>query len=135
VTDVTASTIAIQKAIERTRQEKEIFEQRLTQERRWFYLRLTMGYVVVALLPTIACISGYILLNPAGYSSSTLSMAGAALFVDVFGLVAGMFKVVMPPQNAKELTPVTEATDLNQLTILAGQSSINQTLPAASSSP
>jgi hypothetical protein len=119
MSDITASTIAIQNAIERTRQETAIFEEQLVQERRWFHLRLTMGYVVVVLLLGIALISGYILVNETAYSGPTRTAAAAALFVDVLGLIVGMFRVVLPPQNATKLTPVTGATDLSQLQNMA----------------
>lgn len=116
MTDPTANTIAVQNAIERLRQEKETFEQRRAQGERWFSLRLRMGYTAIILLPTIAAISGYIILNPANYSVATTTAAAAALFVDILGLLAAMWKVVLNPETVTRLDPVTETTDYSRIT-------------------
>lgn len=115
MTDMTANTIAIQNAIERLRQETETFEQRRKQEERWFSLRLRMGYTAVILLPTVAAISGYIILNSSGYSTATVTAAAGALFVDVLGLMGAIWKVVLNPESVTKLGPVTETTDLDRL--------------------
>lgn len=115
MTDMTASTIAIQNAIERLRQEKETFEQRRQQEDRWFSLRLRMGYTAIFLLPSVAAISAYIILNSSEFSTATVTTATSALFVDVLGLMAAIWKVVLNPESITKLGPVTDATDLGQL--------------------
>jgi len=107
VTDITASTIALQSAMERLRQEKVTFNQLKAQSERWFSLRLTMGYIAVILLPTIAALSGYIILNPQYYSATALTTASSALFVDVLGLLVAVWKVVLNPESVSKLAPVT----------------------------
>ena len=115
MTDTTSDTIAIQNAIERLRQEKETFEQRKIQEDKWFSLRLRMGYAAVILLPTVAGISGYIILNSSNYSVATVTVATSALFVDVLGLMGAIWKVVLNSESVTVLNPVTGTTDLRNL--------------------
>ncbi|MEQ8690199.1 MAG: hypothetical protein RIC89_05095, partial [Pseudomonadales bacterium] len=93
---------------ERLRQERETFDQRKEQEGRWFSLRLRMGYTAVVLLPTVAIICGYILLNSNTFPAAVVTSAGAALFVDILGLVAAVFKLVFHERAVTKLEPVTE---------------------------
>jgi hypothetical protein len=53
--------IAAMRAEEELRQERETFEQRKSQENRWFRLRLTVGYSAIVLLAIIMMISSVIL--------------------------------------------------------------------------
>jgi len=115
MSDVTANTIAYETAIESLRQQRETFEQRREQENKWFSLRLRMGYTAVVLLPAVAIISGYVILNPASYSTATVTAATGALFVDVLGLMGAIWKVVLNPDTVTKLDPVTDAPDLAKI--------------------
>lgn len=68
-----------------------------------------MGYSSIVLLAGIMGISGYVLLNPKDFPSTVLTAAGAALFVDVLGLLAGVWKISLNPELVGRLAPVTEA--------------------------
>jgi len=115
MTDFTANTIAIQNAMERLRQEKETFDQRQRQEDKWFLLRIVMGYTAVILLPSVAAISGYIIIDSNIYSVTTVAAAAAALFVDVLGLLSAIWKVVLNQESVTKLSPVTESVDINKI--------------------
>lgn len=93
---------------ERLRQERETFDQRKAQESRWFSLRLRMGYAAAIMLPCIAALSGYILLNDKAFSRTAAASAGAALFADILGLLIAIWKVVLNPASVARLDPVTD---------------------------
>ena len=50
-----------ERASERLRQEREIFEQRKKHQAHWFNLRLVMGYSAVVLLMLVMLLASYIL--------------------------------------------------------------------------
>jgi cytochrome b subunit of formate dehydrogenase len=83
------------RARERLRQEQEVFELAKLHAVRWFALRLTMGYAVISLLALIALVAGYVVLHPAGYSHSTVTVAATALLVDMLAFVISIFKLVI----------------------------------------
>lgn len=105
--DVTADAIAFEFASERLRQERETFNLNLEQSTRWFKLRLTMGYAAVLLLPLIAILTSYIILNPTLYSGTTVAAAATALLADVLGLLISIWKVVLNKDSIRRLDPVT----------------------------
>lgn len=113
--DITASTIALESAMERLRQERETFDQRKEQQERWFVLRLRMGYVAAVLLPTIAALSGYIVANPADYSPAAVTAASGALLVDVLGLLGAVWKIVLSPESVTKLSPVTTTVQIGRI--------------------
>lgn len=92
---------------ERLRQERETFDQRKLHEARWFALRLRMGYTAVFILPSVAVVCVYILLNTESFPTAVVTSAGAALFVDIFGLVASVFKLVFQPGAVTKVEPIT----------------------------
>ncbi|WP_286267026.1 hypothetical protein [Thalassotalea atypica] len=114
MTDITANTIALESAIERLRQERETFNHQLAQSDRWFILRLIMGYVAVILLPTVAAICGYMILNPTEYSSTSITAASGALFVDVLGLLGAVWKVVLNPESVSKISPVSSSKPIDK---------------------
>src|SRR5690349_18139443 len=100
--------IQIQKAIERIRQESETFDQLKKHDRQWFVLRLVMGYAAVILLIGILAISSIIIFNFEKYPDKIIGWAGPALFVDILGLIFTVWKVVLNPNFATKLSPVTD---------------------------
>lgn len=104
--------IRIERAMEQLRQEREVFDQRKSQESRWFFLRLTMGYASVALLVAIIVLSSFILFSSGQFPEFTVKAAGAALFADVVGLLIGVWKIVLNPNFMSKLQPETNE-DLN----------------------
>jgi len=97
----------IARAAEQLRQERATFEQAKRNEARWFLLRLIMGYAAVLLLAAIMIVASYVLFNAAGFPVSVLSAAGAALFVDVLGLLIAVWKIALNPHFYARLEPVT----------------------------
>ena len=101
---ITAS--ALLRIEERLRQERETFDQRKEQEAKWFSLRLRMGYTAAFMLPGVAIVACYILLNSASFNVTVVTSAGAALFADVLGLIAAVWKVVLNPGSVTRLEPI-----------------------------
>jgi hypothetical protein len=103
------TAVEIERAAEQIRQEKETFNQQRDHAERWFKLRLTMGYTSVVLLTGIMCISSFVLLRPIQFPSFVLESAGGALFVDVLGLLIGVWKIALKSELAGTLAPVTKS--------------------------
>lgn len=103
------TAVDIERASEQIRQERETFDQQKSHSERWFKLRLTMGYSSIVLLAAIMAISGYVLFRAADFPPSVLTLAGAALFVDVLGLLIGVWRIAMNPKLISQLEPVTNA--------------------------
>ncbi|WP_041257318.1 hypothetical protein [Fibrella aestuarina] len=99
--------IEIERASERIRQEKETFDQRKKQDNQWFVLKLVMGFFSVILLATVLIVSTYILMNNDKFPISVVTSAGAALFVDILGLIISVWKIVLNPDSVTKLEPVT----------------------------
>jgi hypothetical protein len=110
-----ASPMLIVRYEEQLRQEREIFDQVKRQDERWFLLRLAMGYTSVVLLPSVMCVASYILVNGDKFAQPVVASAGAALFVDVLGLLIAVWKIVINPASMTKLAPVT-TIDLQALT-------------------
>ena len=91
---------------EQLRQERETFDHRKLQDVRWFALRLRMGYTAAVMLPLVALACAYVLLNHPQFPPSVVTSAGAALLVDVLGLVVAVWKVVLNPGSVTRLDPV-----------------------------
>lgn len=107
--------IALERATERLRQERETFNQLKLQDDRWFRLRLVMGYTSVVLLAAIMAVSTFILFNNRQFPEKVLIAAGAALFTDVLGLLVGVWRIALNPGFLTKLSPLTRdtASELN----------------------
>jgi hypothetical protein len=105
--DNAVTPVLIERASEQLRQEREIFDQRKLHEARWFYLRLVMGYSSVVLLTAVMLIASYILINSSQFGTAVVTSAGGALFVDVLGLLVGVWKIALNPTFITKLTPET----------------------------
>ena len=90
------------------RQERETFDQRKKQDARWFALRLTMGFMAAMLLPVVAFVAAYVLFYHEDFPPSIVTSAGAVLFADVTGLLIAVWKLVLNPQSATRLEPLTQ---------------------------
>lgn len=104
--------IEIARASEQLRQERETFEQQRTQDSRWFFLRLVMGYASITGLLGILCVSAFILYNANAFTAAVVTAAGGALFVDALGLFVSVWKGVVNPATPTRLGPVTRAKSL-----------------------
>ena len=92
---------------ERLRQERETFDLAKAHARRWFGLRLLIGYVSIVLLPVVATVCTYVVVHPTLYSGQITVWATGALGADVIGIVWTVLKVVLNPVSMTKLTPVT----------------------------
>jgi hypothetical protein len=117
------SPVAIERATEQLRQERETFNQAKNHEGRWFILRLVMGYSAVVLLGAVMVVASYILFNAAAFPAGVVTAAGAALFVDVLGLLIAVWKIALNPDFHAKLTPVTR----EELPPVSAQSATPQT--------
>lgn len=64
------------------------------QQKKWFALKLVMGYISILLLAGVMVVCTIILLHPNNYPSYEVKGAMAALFVDILGLIVTVWKVV-----------------------------------------
>lgn len=99
--------VVLARATEQLRQERETFDQAKQHEGRWFVLRLVMGYAAVILLAAIMVVASYVLFNATQFPPAVVTAAGAALFVDVLGLLIAVWKIALNPNFYARLGPVT----------------------------
>lgn len=102
--------IAVQRALERLRQERETFDQQKRQDQHWFQLRLVMGGVAVLVIPAVFIVCIWLLADP-DQSPTTKTLAASTLLVDVLSLAAAVWKIVLSPASLTRLAPVTANTD------------------------
>jgi hypothetical protein len=93
--------VILARAEEQLRQERFTFDQAKRHEGLWFVLRLVMGYAAVLLL------ASYILFNVSQFPPAVVTAAGAAIFVDVLGLLIAVWKIALNPNFYARLSPVT----------------------------
>lgn len=101
--------IMVERASEQLRQERETFDQQKKQENLWFYLRLGMGISSIILLSLVMVVSTYILFKNSEFPKEVVSAAGAAMFVDVLGLLIGVWKIVLSPGSITKLQPTSSS--------------------------
>ncbi len=107
----TLSPVIVERAIEQLRQERETFNQQKKQDNLWFGLRMVMGIVSIFLLISVIVIASYILLNSDKFSSSVVTSAGVALFVDILGLLISVWKITLNPKSMSKLQPVLNSIE------------------------
>ena len=90
------------------RQIRQIFELQKRQAEQWFLLRLRMGYVSICVLSSVVICCLWILLNSSTYSHFVVKAAAAVLFVDIIGLVANVWKIVLDPGSIAQVRTITE---------------------------
>jgi len=104
------SVVMIERAAEQLRQERETFDQAKKHDGLWFILKLAMGFVSVILLICVMVVAVYILFNNGDFSLTVTNFAGAALFVDVLGMLIGVWKIVIAPESSSKLQPTTQVS-------------------------
>jgi len=102
--------VIVERASEQLRQERETFDQAKSQEQWWFILRLMMGFSSIILLVVVMVVSVYILFNHAEFPTAVVTAAGAALFVDVVGMLIGVWKIALNPKSVTKLQPTTQSS-------------------------
>ncbi len=102
--------VIVERASEQLRQERETFDQAKTHDQWWFILRLVMGFSSVVLLVAVMVVSVYILFNSTDFPVQVVTAAGAALFVDVLGMLIGVWKIALNPRSVSKLQPTTQSS-------------------------
>lgn len=102
--------VIVERASEQLRQERETFNQAKAHDHWWFVLRLVMGFSSVVLLVAVMVISTYTLFNADKFPEQVVVASGAALFVDVLGMLIGVWKVALNPRSASKLQPTTQSS-------------------------
>jgi hypothetical protein len=74
-----------------------------------------MGYASILLLAAIMVVASYVLFNAADFPASVVTAAGAALFVDVLGLLIAVWKIALNPHFYARLEPVTRVQTSDHL--------------------
>ena len=104
-------TVVLARAEERLRQERELFDQKKTQDRRVFMLRMAMGWTAVFLLVAICSLCGFVIVNHHEFGDATVTAATTALLVETLGLVASIWRGTLGKGPA-ELEPTTDVPEL-----------------------
>ena len=94
------------RARERLRQERIAFEQATTQCAQWFQLKLRFGYVALFVFAGIAALAAWVVLL-AHFSTTSIAVAALMILGDVLSLVIFVMKVVLQPNDALILRPIT----------------------------
>jgi hypothetical protein len=115
MSDANVSPQALLRLEEQLRQERETFDHRKLQDSKWFLLRLRMGYTAAVMLPVVAIACAYVLFNHPQFPGSVVTSAGAALLVDVLGLIVAVWKVVLNPGSVTRLDPVISQAGSTQV--------------------
>ena len=85
-----------------------MFDQWKDQNDSWFHLRRNMGYASIVLIVVIMAVSSFILLSSALYPTGVVVAAATALFVDILGLFAAVWKIVLNPNSIPQIGPPEE---------------------------
>lgn len=107
---VSITPVMVERAAEQLRQERETFDQQKSHDHLWFLLRLSMGFASIVLMGAVMIVSTYILFKNAEFPKEVVTSAGGALFVDVLGLLVGVWKIVLNPQTVTKLQPTTSSS-------------------------
>lgn len=99
------TVVDLAREAERLRQLRETFDQRKRQDERWFRLRLRMGYLALALLPTVAIVCITIIFMHREFEPEIVYMVAGALFADMLGMLIAVWKVILNPGSHTRLSP------------------------------
>ncbi|HAT1514764.1 TPA: hypothetical protein I8W54_003135 [Morganella morganii] len=110
INNVELDPVIVERAAEQLRQERETFDQAKKHDQWWFVLRLVMGGASVVLLISVMVISAYILFNTIYFPTTVVNAAGIALFVDVLGMLIGVWKIALNPSSTSKLQPTTQSS-------------------------
>lgn len=108
--NINLNPVIVERAAEQLRQERETFDQAKSQDQMWFVLRLVMGFSSVVLLVAVMVVSVYILFNSSLFPDKVVTAAGGSLFVDVMGMLVGVWKIALNPRSVSKLQPTTKSS-------------------------
>ena len=93
----TSKQIALQRALENIRQEREIFDMNKRHANLVFLLRYFICWTAIAIIITLFIGSIYILWNSSNFLEKIVNAAIGALFADILGLAASIWKIILSP--------------------------------------
>lgn len=99
-------SVVLQQALERLRQERDIFDLKKAQDAQWHRLQMGMGWTALVLIPAIMVICMVLLLD-SHVDSTIKALAADALLVDIVGLMVAIWKIMLGPTSRPPLAPVT----------------------------
>lgn len=102
--DPDPGTIEVSLAQEGLRQQQEAFNQVKKHDSLWFAMRLTMGWLAVGVIIVVVFVCSYIILNAADFDRVVVTLAAAALLVDVLATMLAIWKIVLGPAQ-QDLAP------------------------------
>ncbi|WP_022678345.1 hypothetical protein [Novosphingobium sp. B-7] len=94
------------RARERLRQERIASEQVVTQCAQWFQLKLRFGYVALFVFVGIAALAASVVLL-AHFSATSIAVAALMILGNLLSLAIFVMKVVLQPNDALILRPIT----------------------------
>jgi hypothetical protein len=100
--------ILLATANEQLRQEAAAFDAQLKQYEMWMRARRAMLWTGICLLPAVMVISSLILLFHEAFTTTTVSAAGGALFVDAVGIIGAVWKGTMSLETPSAPAAVTK---------------------------
>lgn len=95
-------------ADERLRQEREAFEVNRRQSVGWFWAQMTTCGVILAILVAVACLCGFVVLNPERFGPWVTGSAVTGLIGELAGVILVYVRFVLSPSQRRELTPVSK---------------------------
>lgn len=95
---------------EQLRQERETFELNKRQAAQWFGLRLRMGYCGLVILAALAANCMFIILCAKIYPIVVVDWAATVLAGDILALLVAAWKLVLNPNSAMNVNPVTNTS-------------------------
>ena len=101
----------LERATERLRQEREAFDQSVSHARRWFNLQLMVGGSSIVILGAVVVVTIIVIFKHKEFDPSVVNLAATTLLVDVLGLMASVWKIVLNPMQITKITPSTGIED------------------------
>lgn len=108
--DAIADCVQSARLQEQLRQERETFDQLKAHDKRWFHLKLAMGWSAVVLLSSIAAVCIWIVVSYADLRDGTVAAPASGLLAAVVGAIASVWRVVVFGRTQIALAPVTRAS-------------------------
>lgn len=107
--DEPRAAIELAMAHEELRQRQETFNQRKSQDRTWFRVRVAMSCVSIVAILLIGYICAYIVFHAANFPDGTVTLAAAGLVADILATMLAVWRLVLG-KGPQELGPLDRPT-------------------------
>lgn len=105
--DARPEPVALARAEERLRQEREAFDQLKRHDSVWFWLKVAAATIACLALPGVGITAAWIVFHPTDFSEATSAIAATTLLVDLLAFSAAIYKLLIGVGPSK-LDPVTQ---------------------------